>query len=105
MPQQQQIRKKRSLNQNDYYKGILLPMVVKFFHDSACPLSETQVDYVIKHGVDSMCDMSMPNGEIVKVPRSTTTMNTAEFALFVEKIIAWASMRYDLMLPFPNEVL
>lgn len=96
-------RKRRSLPQNNYYKGVVVPMFRDFLNSYGNNVSNEFADRMLKLGVDFTREVKMPDGEIEIEPRSTTELSTTEFNEFVEKVIAWAALEWNFEIPLPNE--
>lgn len=43
-------------------------------------------------------DITIPNGSIISMPRSTADLNKEEFSEYLEKLMAWCSA-HDVILP------
>ena len=96
-------RRKRTLPQNNYYKGIVVPQFRDFINSFGNSASDDFADKVIKAGVDFTRDVKMPDGSVVKEPRSTTELDTKEMSEFTESAIAWIAMEWNLEILLPNE--
>lgn len=97
--------KKRSLKQNSYYKGVVLPMFSQYLRESGCKVTNEQVDLLLKEWVCFVRDVEMPGGEIIGVPRSTTELDTKEMSNFTEQVIAEIAIRFQFYIPLPDEPL
>lgn len=91
-------RKNRTLPQNNYYWGVVVPMVGDAIGESDLEaiheVLKREHNYYIK-----------PVGkQEIRVPMSTADLNTAEFEEYLEKIRRWASEWLSLYIPLPNEV-
>lgn len=95
--------KKRSLKQNSYYKGIVLPQFAAYLREQGCKLTDAQVDLLLKEWSDFMSDEEMPDGSIARVPRSTAESDTIEMSKFTERAIAEIAMRFQFYIPLPDK--
>ena len=88
----------RSLNQNNYYWGCVVDLVMKEMGDLT--KAETHVllgSLFLKVGLDV-------KGKRYEGVRSTTDLSTVEFEEYLEQIRRWASVELHLSVPLPNEV-
>jgi putative phage-type endonuclease len=97
-------KKNRTLPQNSYWKGVLAPQFTRAMNEHGCQLTTYQADLVIKDGINYVQEVQMPDGQIKRVPRSTTECSTVEMASLVEQAIAWAATEWNITLLYPNEV-
>lgn len=98
-----QITRKRSLNQNAFYWGCIIPAVRQMFEDAGTTLDEEDVHDFLKANVGGLKRViADPAGVRHTVARSTTSLTTIEFEEYLEKVRAWAAA-FDVVLPFPNE--
>lgn len=96
-------KSRRSLNQNAFYHGVVIPTVRLAFLDAGTPLTayechEILFGAVVKHTKA----ITMPDGSIKEVRRSSTDMTTAEWENAMEMIRAWAA-QWGIIIPLPNE--
>lgn len=97
-------KRKRSLNQNNYYFGVVVPAVTGMFREHGNYYDEHDVHEFLKLRVGKLAqNMLMPDGEVVKSLGSTAKLTTQEFEVYMEKIRAWAA-EYGLAIPLPREV-
>lgn len=94
------IGKKRSTSQNRYYRGIVVPMIAAAMTDSLGEdVDEDEAHELLKRKFNlRMIETS--NGS-VKIPGSTTRLNTVEFMEYVEKCRNWANEFFGLNIPDP----
>lgn len=92
-------RKDRSVNQNSYYWGIVVPMIGKAMGET----DAESIHCVLKHEHNYYV-ASGDHGEI-RVPLSTADLNTADFEAYLERIRRWAVEFFSLYIPLPNEVM
>ena len=97
------IYKKRSLNQNAYYFGVVIPLVRDGLFDVGYKLSNDQThEYLI----ETFLRVEITNestGEIKYINRSTTELKTIEFMEYIDNIISWALENLDINIPLPNQ--
>lgn len=89
--------KSRSLNENRYFHGVLLPLICDYTGDEP----EAMKLYLKrKFGwmkTETVC------GEVVEVPMSTAAMLTVDFEKFMSQIRMWGDTK-GIYLPEPNEL-
>lgn len=92
------LRKNRSLNQNDYYWGVVLSLLEKETGNDQDAIHEFIKDrFLSKRQVEF-------NGQEFVVSGSTRKLTTAEFEELMEKVRAWAQIDLNINIPLPNEV-
>lgn len=98
-------KRKRSLNQNNYYWGVVVPAVTGMFREHGNYYDDNDVHEFLKLRVGKLAqNMLMPDGEVVKSLGSTAKLTTQEFEVYMERIRAWAA-EYGLAVPLPNETI
>lgn len=95
--------KKRTLKQNSYYKGIVVPQFGAYLREQGCKVTNEQADLLIKQWVGFMREQEMPDGSKVQVPRSTTECDTREMSHFTEQAVAEIAQRFGFFIPLPDE--
>jgi hypothetical protein len=91
-------RENRSLNQNNYYWGVVVPMVGE-------AIGETDIEAV--HEVlklEHNYYIAKIGGREIRVPQSTAELSTDEFERYLERARRWASEFLSIYIPLPNEV-
>lgn len=97
--------KKRSLSQNAFYWGAVLPAVHEMFTAAGNDVSEPEVHEYLKEHVGKMVKgITGPDGRRSFVVRSSTELTTTEWETFMDQIRAWAAP-LGAEIPFPNEAL
>lgn len=92
-------RKVRSLNQNAYYFGVVVPMIGQ-------AMGETDIDAVhevLKH--EHNYYITAIGKKEIRVPLSTAELDTMDFEAYLERVRRWASEYFSLYIPLPNEVV
>jgi hypothetical protein len=101
-----QQEKIRSLKQNAFYWGFVIPPIRKRLIEAGNMMTPKQVHELIRQSVaDSIFAMTiiLPNGQPRIIYRSSTELTTTEWEDFVTLVRAWAG-QWDIIIPFPNEV-
>lgn len=101
----QERKKQRSLNQNSFYYGVVIPVVQNMFFDAGQSVSSDTVhEYLKRHVGNLTMTLQTPDGKIETVTRSSTELNTMDWEIFIEQVRAWAA-QWGIEVPFPSERL
>ncbi len=87
----------RSLSQNAYYHAVVVPLVSAHTGYSK---EETHQQLAFRFNPE----MIEVDGEMYKVPGSTSKLNTSQFNEYLESIKQWASEEMGIYIPDPNEI-
>lgn len=85
-------RSQRSINQNNYYFGVVCKVLGDYFGYEVDDMHEALKLKFLQVGP---CD--------VPTIKSTTKLNTSEFEDYLERIRRWAATEYSVVVPLPNE--
>lgn len=95
--------RKRSLNQNDYYWAVIVPMCKEALYDVGWEIYSNdecheflKVNHLSKEYLNRLTFLS------VKVPHTTTKLSVSEFNEYIERICRWASEFLNIVIPSPN---
>jgi hypothetical protein len=95
-------KRKRSLNQNAYYWGVVIAAITQMFRDAGNYVDGEDVHEFLKLRVCKLSRLIVtPDGEVHKSLGSTTKLSTMEFEVYLERIRAWAA-EYGCVIPLPN---
>ncbi len=83
----------RSLNQNRFYWGVVLPIMSDHFGYTTEEM----------HQICASTYLSYEKGD-KEFTKSTTKLDTKEFEAYIEKIRQWAMSEHGVHIPVPNEV-
>lgn len=98
-------KNKRSLSQNAFYWGVMIPLIVSMFNEYGNNVNSEGVHEFLKSEVGKLESIIvMPNGEVKCIRGSSAALKTAGFEEYLTKIRAWAA-EFGLILPMPNEEL
>ena len=98
------MKKRRSLNQNAYYWGCVLPPIVAMFREHGSNVDAEDVHAFLKDNVGKLKQVFVtPDGEVLSGPGSTAKLGTMEFEVYLEKVRAWAAEVLGIAIPLPNE--
>ena len=98
-------RKYRSLNQNAYYWGIMVPMVKDGLREQGYDevKSSNDAHEVLKALFRKREIVNKETGQLITViPGSTTDMSTSEFKIYMEEIGKWAAEFLGINIPPPG---
>ena len=100
-------RKIRSLGQNAYFHGIMLPIVAKGLQEVGWEDIQDEEDAkdLVKDMFGRFTLVNMKTGEMVTRIKPTHRMTTIEFMEFCDKIIQWGAQWLGVQIPYPNEYL
>lgn len=96
-------KKKRSNNQNAYYYGVVVEMVFRRLVDLGHDVDREEAHEFLKASFNYKEIVNESTGEIFKIPRSTTSLDTFEFSEYVDRIIRFGAEVLDIQIPLPNE--
>lgn len=106
-------RKRRSDQQNRYYWGVVVPLIVEAFIDLGH--SELVLGNAESHGMihNLLKRRFLPDGitledregNVYELDPSTTKLTTVEMMEYTERIQAWAAECLGINIPDPNEQL
>lgn len=97
--------KKRSLPQNAYYWGIVVPMVKQGLKDIGYNEVKTNEDAheIMKHIFLKKPVKNEINGDEIVIAGSTADLKTVAFNAFLEEVWQWAAEYLNIQIPAPNE--
>jgi len=97
-------RKGRTLNQNDWLWGCVYPILLDGLLDAGWEF--TSVEQVHEFFKKQMAQDKVVNyntGEIVEIPKSTATMDTQQFSMYIDALRAYAEDFLNVIIPEPNK--
>jgi len=97
------IYRKRSLNQNAYYHGVVVSLVRDGLIDVGYRLSNEQTHEFIKEQFLRTEITNEQTGEVKTINRSTTELTTTEFNEFIYDVIFWGLEYLSIEIPLPSE--
>lgn len=96
-------KKNRSLSQNAFYWGVIVPEIVNLLNVYGNNVDAEQVHDFLKAEVGRLTQkVVLPDGEVKAVSGTTTELSTVEFEDYITKIRAWAG-GFGVIIPMPNE--
>ncbi len=97
--------RKRSVPQNSYYWGVVVPMVRKGLYDAGYDEVTTNEDAheVLKHIHLRKRIVSKQTGDVIDISDSSAKLSIPQFNEYIEAICKWASEFLNVVIPSPNE--
>jgi hypothetical protein len=96
-------RKRRSVFQNAYYWGVVVPLVKAGLNDIGYKIGLEQTHELLKSKFHIVEYVNENTGEIIKAIGTTTDMTTSEMMDYFEEITQWAAEYLNIQIPQPNE--
>lgn len=99
--------RKRSLPQNDYYWGVVVPMCRQGLYDAGYDEVKTSLDSheVLKHLFLKKEVTNKSTGEVLTLDGSSKDLSIPEFNEYIENICKWAAEYLSIVIPSPNEAM
>lgn len=99
--------KKRTLQQNAYYWGVVVPMVKDGLKEVGYSEVKSNEDAheILKHLFLKKKIVNWMNGDEIILAGSTAELKTVEFNAYLEEIWQWAAEYLGITIPAPNEQL
>jgi hypothetical protein len=95
-------KKTRSLNQNAYYWGVVIPIIKQGLFDLGIIFSHEQCHDLLKFRFLKE-DQHLKDGLFVERIKSTTELSTSEFMDYMSDVTRWAAEYLSISIPEPNE--
>lgn len=96
-------KKSRSLNQNAYYWGVVIPMVRAALHDLGMKLSRQEVHELLKLKFLKKEIINENTGEVFEYIGGSSELTTTEFMDFTAELQQWSAEYLNIVIPSPNE--
>ena len=97
--------RKRSLNQNAYYWGVIIDLVHDGLIDAGYRITHEETHEFLKGKFAITEYINERNGEILKSIGSTANMTTSQMMDYFSEITQWAAEYLNVQIPEPNEQL
>jgi hypothetical protein len=99
-------KKKRSNPQNNFYWGIVLPMMqTGFYNNLGEHVGIQEAHEFLKSRFLFREVVNQELGEVIKLSKSTTELSTIEWETYMDQIRAFASEFLSIQIPLPNDTL
>ena len=99
----QRKRKRRSLMQNSYYWGVVVPVVQVGLMGIGYRVDKEQVHDYLKSQFAKSEVANEETGEIMVIQGSTSRMTTSKMMDYFSEITQWAAEYLGVQIPEPNE--
>lgn len=95
---------KRSLRQNAYYFGVVVPMVRQGLFDAGYDeVTENEDAHeIMKHIFLKRVVRSEINDDAITISGSTAKLTTEQFNDFLDQVIRWSAQYLNVVIPDPN---
>lgn len=99
--------RKRSIHQNNYYWGVIVPTIRKGLYDAGYDDVQTNDDahQVLKYVLNKKEIINKQTGEMIHVAGSTAKLSISEFNNFIERICKWAAEYLGIIIPSPYQTI
>jgi len=98
-------RRTRSLEQNAYYWGVVVPMIRKGLNDAGWKFGLEQSHELMKAKFLQIEIVNEDTGEIIKSIGTTTNISTSEMMDYIASVQQWAAEFLSITIPDPGEQL
>ena len=98
-------RRKRSLMQNAYYWGVVVPLVKEGLLDVGYRMTTEAVHEYLKGQFSITEIVNERTGEVLKSIGGTSQMTTSQMMDYFAEITQWAAEYLNVQIPQPNEQL
>lgn len=97
--------KPRSLPQNRYYFGVLIPQVIDALVENGIDRYDLNTEVV--HDMLKLKflkkDLISEHGEVIEIVQNTSKLTTEEFSLYIDQIVRWCAETLSYVVYLPNE--
>lgn len=97
-------RKKRSLNQNSYYWGVVIPICRGILVEYGNDVDDEEVHSFLKEHVGKLTGSVVDAKGRRAITKSSASLSTAEFEQYIMRVTVWAATE-NVIIPSPNEDL
>lgn len=96
-------KKKRSLEQNAYYWGVVVPIVMNGLNEAGWKFDKQMTHDFLLSQFNIKEVVNTESGEIVKYIGRSSNMSTVEMMEYFMDITFWALEFLNIQIPLPNE--
>lgn len=97
-------RAKRSVPQNAYYWGVVIPLITEAINKLGNEFNDNDTHEFLKAKFNYI-QIEVNDGHYLDIPQSTAKLDTKEFMGYLDKIYQFAAQMLKLYIPAPNEQL
>ena len=98
-------KKTRSIEQNRYYWGVVVPLVRQGLIDLGYQITFEGTHEYLKANFNVIEIINEHSGEIIKTVGSTTEMSTSQMMEYFAQIYRWSAEYLNVIIPEPNTQL
>jgi len=99
----EQLYKKRSDQQNKYYWGGILPILLAEINEQGNNMNTDELHELLKDKFCPKREIHNADGEVINAPGSTAVLTTTEMCEYVEEVRKWAAEFWGCNIPDANE--
>jgi hypothetical protein len=96
---------RRSTPQNSYYWGVVIKEISIRLRDLGHQWLEDEDVHLMMKLKFNHEDVVSEEGEVLELPKSTTSLTTVEFMEYIDRVRQWAAGFLNIHIPEPNENL
>lgn len=96
-------KNERSLLQNNYYWGVVVPLVREGLKDAGMKMSKEETHELLKYKFLQVEKVNEETGEVFKFLGSSAELTTTQFMDYISDIQQWSSEYLSVSIPSPNE--
>jgi len=98
-------KKERSLQQNAYYWGVVIPLTQTGLIETGNKFSKEETHELLKYKFLQQEKVNEETGEIFKYLGGSSELTTTQFMEYILDIQQWAAEYLNIQVPSPNEQL
>lgn len=96
-------KKKRSLNQNNFHWGVIIPILKEAFYEAGSLYTKEQIHDILRDMFLKVDEPVGKDGLFVTRTKSSTELTTTEWMDWNLQITIWAAEFFGITIPEPNE--
>lgn len=97
------IPKRRSIEANAYYWGVVIQEFSKFLKDQGEWYTDEEVHEMLKYKFLRRSVVNRKTGEVIsEVTMSTAKLSTSDFAEYVDRCCVWLNEMFGIQVPAPQ---
>ena len=96
-------KKKRSLSQNAFHWGVIIPILKQAFYDVGSIYTGEQIHDMMREMFLKVTDPVGNDGQFITRTKSSTELSTVEWMDWNREITIWAAEFFGIVIPEPNE--
>ncbi len=97
-------RKKRSLSQNSYYWGVVIPICRRILENYGNEVDDEETHSFLKEHVGNLTSSVVDAKGRRAITKSSAALTTGEFEEYILRVTVWAATE-GVVIPSPNEDL